>query len=164
MIVKAVVFIALCIAAAVLVPLYRRRHLLEHSLLEGTTPTGEFQGLHHYIDAEDPLAGEIFWALSQGLTGLYRRFCRMVLIVRDLQHKVRAGHITREDAQDVWAYATKQVWFTALAIPEAAFCAIWRDLPHACGLFALRYHYQLTVEAFTVCSSEDAAGNCYGLL
>lgn len=153
---KYVVFLCMCAVGWILIPWYRRHHLCTHSLLDQILP-GRFRDLTDYVaDSTLAMPCEEFWFYSRGLVGLFGRFRDMTVIVRLLQHQVRSGRVSRKDATYVWNQAAFQVWFTMLAIPEAFVCSLWYRLPHACGLFALRCHYQLTLRTVTICGSRDA--------
>lgn len=145
---------ALLLAAGI--PWLRRRQICDHDILNQILP-GRFKCLLTYLEeAEDSSPCEQFWQLSRGLAGIIARLKDMTLIVRLLQHQVRAGQVSASDARYVWYKAGEQVWFSLMAVPEALVCRLWNRLPHAYGLFALRCHYEFTLRAFTVCATEGA--------
>lgn len=153
---KYVALFLLCAAALTFVPWYRRRRLCAHSLLDQILP-GRFADLQAYLqEPEETTSPEEFWQRSRGLRGIISRFRDMTVIARLLQHQVRAGVVDPADETYIWQQAAFQIWFSICAIPEALACAIWRGLPHPCGLFALRAHYQLTLRTVTVCGRTNA--------
>lgn len=139
------------------VPMRRRSRLLKPLPLLDEIPAHRFLGLELYLkDNGESMPCEQFWRQSNGLAGVATRIRHMVVIVRLLQHQIRSGRVTRRDAGYVWQQALLQTWFSLWSLPEAGMCALWARIPHACGLFALRCHYQLSVATVTLCGSEDA--------
>lgn len=149
---------------AALLPWHRRRRLMGRSALLDGIPCQRFRGLEDYLtDTVEGMPCDGFWQASKGVAGMFMRFRHMVCIVRLLQQQVRAGHVSREDAAYVWEQAALQAWFSLRALPEAAICRFFRAVPHASALFALRYHYRLSLATVTLFGTEDAHPGISGL-
>jgi hypothetical protein len=152
----------LILVLIVILPWYRHNSLMDPSL--DSIPCHRFRGLEDYLkDTVEDMPCADFWATSKGLSGVLARFRHMVLIVRLMQQQVRAGHVERPDATYIWHQAALQAWFSMWALPESALCAIWIDMPHACGLFALRCHYHLSLATITLCGTEGTQVGVPGL-
>jgi len=103
-------------------------------------------GLYQFIDNLLSSDAE-FWQASQGLRGVTRRMVNALVLLRVVQVHYAFGLITAEEALDVAQQACALAWLSFLSYPEAAWCAIWKRLPHANARYALEAYANLAALA-----------------
>jgi hypothetical protein len=122
--------------------------------LMGMVPADRFKGMEDWLGEWDwPF--EQFWADSGGFRGTCARFRHMMLIGLALQKEMKKKTISPKEAAHILNKILLQVWFSAWIPLECVWCRLSHRIPRMAALCAFRSHYQLTLAAFTACSSDN---------
>ncbi len=127
----------------------RKDYLVQIASLRDKVAPDRLTHLEAYGDPQmQQPAGKEFWELSDGISGMRKRWIEMTYLIRILQLCVPVL-VGRKHALEVRRYAYLQTWFSLCAVPEALLCSVFPRLPHIAAREALYAHWMVT-RFFTV--------------
>ena len=150
--------LSICLAILIkLIP--RRRHYLQTCReIINSLPKSRYDELCDFIPDGPKSHDQSFWAVSQGIRGLVARMRVSYLCLRFLQANIHEGSVELEDARQVWIMAFGQLAFSAIAMPEAVICRIFK-VRHMCARYSVQFYCVLLVRTNTLCYS-SAGDKC----
>lgn len=143
----------------------RRRTLRPRyeDLIDSLSPQ-QILRLSDFIDDEDFWSRDfIFWEHSDGLRGVYRRWVNMTILVQLCQLAYADGKIGRDQAWYLVRNALFMTFFTVIACPEAAFCLLWKELPHISSRVAFHFYCQISARTVVLCTDGDVPEYMFNL-
>jgi hypothetical protein len=119
--------------------LWRRDYLEDCDKLTSKLTPGIIEDLSLYLTEDDWNDSDAeFWAVSGGVTGLFKRLITTSQLVRLCKVALLNGGVETADLAPVMQCALLQALFTFIALPEVVWCR-YLGIPHICARLSANF-------------------------